>query len=175
MDRQADSGVVDLDTLCALVVQRDHASLRRALPRIAGWLAELERSSPSPQLTALCSAFGDLADQVRANLAKEENLLFPAIEALAVAERRQARPAPLPFVTLLHPIRVMETDHARIEEAIERLRGQMRAAAEPCHRSSPWQQCVVELAAFEAELREHHFTENEVLFPRALELERRVL
>ena len=174
MDRQADSGA-GVDTLCALVVQRDHASLRLALPRIAGLLAELEQSAPSSQPISMRAAFADLADQIRANLAKEENLLFPAIEALSLAERLQVRPAPLPFVTLVHPIRVMETDHARIEEAIERLRGMARAAAGSYRRSSLWQRCAVELAALDAELRAHHSTENEVLFPRALELERRVL
>jgi iron-sulfur cluster repair protein YtfE (RIC family) len=37
-----------------------------------------------------------------------------------------------------------------------------------------WRQCLTQLAQLDADLREHHRTENEVLFPRALELERRL-
>jgi regulator of cell morphogenesis and NO signaling len=174
MDRQSDRAH-GVDTLCAAIVERDHASLRKALPRIAGVLAEIAGAAPSPQLSSLRAMFDDLADQIRANLAKEENLLYPAIEALSAAERQRVRPAPLPFVTLLHPIRVMETDHVRIEEAVERLRDTMRATNGPCRRLHAWHQCSAQLSALDAELHEHHFIENAVLFPRALELERRVL
>lgn len=174
MDRQPDSGD-GVDALCASIVEQDHASLRTALPRIAEILAGLESTVHSPQLTSWRALFDDLADQIRANLAKEENLLFPAIEALASAERRRVRSAPLPFVTLAHPIRVMETEHARIEEAIDRLRAAARAADEACRRSPAWRQWTAELSTLEADLRDHHFIENVVLFPSALELERRVL
>ena len=163
-----------IDTLCASIVERYHASLRQALTRIGGLLAQLEGGSAG-QLASVRIAFAEVADQINANLAKEEYLLFPAIELLATAEREQVRPPPLPFVTLLHPIRAMETDHARIEEAIDQLCQAAREVGEPFTLLPAWQRCLIDLAALDADVRAHHSTENEVLFPRALELERRAL
>ena len=163
-----------IDTLCTSIVQRYHASHRQALARIGHQLARLE-GSPYAQLAAIRAAFADVAAQINANLAKEENLLFPAIQSLANAERQLVPPPPLPFVTLLHPIRVMETDHARIEEALDRLCHAARAVGAPCSRLPEWQRCLTDLTALDADVRAHHVTENEVLFPRAMELERRAL
>jgi len=68
----------------------------------------------------------------------------------------------------------METEHARIESALDRVRVLARLVPESETRSPDWHRCMADLATLDTELREHHRTENEVLFPRALELERRV-
>jgi regulator of cell morphogenesis and NO signaling len=102
-------------------------------------------------------------------------LLFPAIAALAEADRAGTRRPPLAFATVLHPIRVMEAEHARIERAVGRMRELAQAVPEPDTLSPNWRHCMADLATLDAELREHHRAENEVLFPRALEVERRLL
>jgi regulator of cell morphogenesis and NO signaling len=124
---------------------------------------------------AFATAFGELAELIEAHLAKEENLLFPALEALANAERMGRSRPPLPFVTVLHPIRLMEAEHVRIELALDRLRELVLAVSEPDTLSASWHQCMAELSHLDDDLREHHRTENEHLFPQALELERRIL
>ena len=144
-----------LDELCQFIVLRHHAYLHRALPVIEAQLARV----PGAEVRA---AFADLAGQLHSHLAKEENLLFPAIEALARADRQgSGRPA-LPFSTVLYPIRLMETEHARIEAAIAHLCALTHGLG------------VTELTRLEEDVHEHHRAENEVLFPRALELEQRL-
>jgi regulator of cell morphogenesis and NO signaling len=123
----------------------------------------------------LRAAFDEVADQIAAHLAKEEHLLFPAIAALSSAERQDGRRPALAFATVLHPIRFMEAEHGRIEMAVARLRELARAVPEPDTLSDHWHRCMADLAKLDAELRQHHRTENEVLFPRALDLERRLL
>jgi regulator of cell morphogenesis and NO signaling len=164
-----------LDVMCDDIVERYHAALHRLLPRLRDELASLAVSRQSHALDSMLLAFTDLADQISAHLSKEENLLFPAFAALAVAEESGKPPSALPFVTVLHPIRVMEADHSRIEEELERLHEIVLTVAEVDTRSESWRRCMSDLAALDANLREHHRTENEILFPRALELERRLL
>ncbi|MBM3808510.1 MAG: hypothetical protein FJW22_09985 [Acidimicrobiia bacterium] len=173
MDRPGDD--IGVDALCHAIVDRYHASLDQSLSRIAGELGGLAHRTPSPALDSVHRAFLELAAQIRAHLAKEENLIFPAIEALAVAERTGGRHASLPFVTVLHPIRVLEGEHVRIEQAVEQLREVTRRVNEPDTETPGWRACMSNLATFAAELHEHLKTENEILFPRALDLERRVL
>ena len=174
MERLDDSGT-NIELLCDAIVDRYHAVLHEWLPRIRDELASMNAGASSPQLEMLRVAFSDVADQIESHLAKEEHLLFPAIAALSTAEREGGPRPPPVFATVLHPIRFMEAEHARIEMAIARLRELAREVPEPDTLLPAWRQCMADLAKLENELREHHRTENEVLFPRTLELERRLL
>jgi regulator of cell morphogenesis and NO signaling len=170
MDRPDDSGR-SLDAMCHDIVDRHHASVCRSLPRVRD---ELARLSSTPALAELRLAFAGLADEIRGHLAKEEHLLFPSFVALASAERDGTRPA-LPFSTVLHPIRMMEAEHVKIEAALDHVRRAALSVPEPDSRSPAWQRLVSELSELDTELREQHRTENEILFPQALDLERRLL
>jgi len=174
MDRLRDS-TRPLDAMCDDIVERYHASLHRSLPIIRDELADLAASAESPTLEVMRVAFSELADKIRAHLAKEEQLLFPALEALSLAERDGRGRPPLPFATILHPVRVMEAEHAGIENALDQLRDFALDVPEPETLNPLWRQCLSHLSQLAAELTEHHCIENEVLFPAALELERRVL
>ena len=164
----------NIELLCDAIVDRYHASLQESLPRIRDDMQSMSASAACPEVETLRAAFDAVAEQIESHLAKEEHLLFPAIVALSAAERDGTRRPALAFATMLHPIRVMEAEHEKTETAIDRLRELARTVGEPDTLSPAWRRCMAHLAKLESELREHHRAENEVLFPRALELERRV-
>ena len=173
MERLVESA--DIELACDTIVDRYHAALQEALPRIRDAMASVSTTAASPELEMLRVAFDELAEQIEFHLAKEEHLLFPAFAALSAADRAGGHRPATAFVTVLHPIRVMEADHARIEESLDRIRVLARAVVEPEAPASAWRHCMADLAKLDAELRADHRTENEVLFPRALELEQRLL
>ena len=173
MERLIDTAA-DIDVLCDAIVDRFHASLQEQLPRIREELGEVSETTASTALEMLRMAFAEVADQIASHIAKEEHLLFPAIAALSDAERAGGRRPPLFFATVLHPIRFMEAEHGRIEQALDRLRELARTVTAPDSLSPAWRRCMDDLATLDAELRAHHRAENEVLFPRVLELERRL-
>ena len=78
-------------------------------------------------------------------------------------------------MTVLHPIRVLETEHARIEAAVERLLDLALEVPEGERVTAGWRRCLAELAELDHELQEHHRSETEILFPLALEIERRLV
>ena len=172
MDRS--TGARPLDALCDDIVERYHAVLHRSLPALREELAVLCAESNSAALAAVRIAFGDLADQIESHLAKEEHLLFPAVEALAAADREGRRRPAMPFVTLVHPIRLMETEHARIECAVDHLRDLVLEVAEPDSLLPRWRRCLLALARLDRDLQDHHRYEAAVLFPLALELDNRL-
>jgi regulator of cell morphogenesis and NO signaling len=173
MDRRDEVG--PLEALCDGILERHHLSLHRRLPLIRDELSRLCHVSDSTALRDVYVAFSALADQIEAHLAKEEHLLFPAVEALAAAEHDGSRRVVMPFVTLLHPIRLMEAEHLRLEAAIERLRDLVLEVAEPECLMPGWRRCLTALARLDRDLREHRRAQDEVLFPRVLELERHIL
>lgn len=170
--RRAPDAAASLDTLCETVLERHHAPAHGALPRIRGRLAALVEQEPD--CAPLHAAFAVLADRLASHLAKEEHILFPAFVAMAEAERAgRARP-PMPFPTVLHPIRLMEAEHARLAADLDALAAAAGGFAPAAGDSEGRRRVLDELAAFAADLHLHLRVENDILFPRALELDRRL-
>ena len=169
MDRFAAS-THPLDALCVEIVERSHAALHRDLAILRVELAALCAEVDNPALRRVRLAVDTLSEQIEAHLAKEEHLLFPAIETLAAASREGRRRPPLPFVALVHPIRTMEGEHLRIEAAMDELLDLARQVHTD-FPSAAWQQCLESLRRLHSDLHDHHRDETDILFPRALELE----
>ncbi len=168
-----DAARLPLDALCDHLVAGPHARMHAAVPRIRSRLAALAAREPEGPATGLQAAFADLATRLLAHLAKVENILFPAVTALADAERSgRSRPA-LAFPTVVHPIRVLEAEHERLLAAlaeVEALRGELSHAPP----DDAWHTIQDDLTAFHADLAAHVHFEAEVLFPRAIELDQRL-
>ena len=102
---------------------------------------------------------------------KEENILFPYIEALWTASESGERPPASPFGTVLNPIRAMEQEHRNAGDLLARLRIATDGYQPPADGCTTYGVCFAELARFEADLHQHVHLENYVLFPRAVALE----
>ncbi len=111
---------------------------------------------------------------IRAELDRLAETQSAPPRSLARADREGGSRPALPFPTVLHPIRMMETEHVRIEVALDCLRQATHALVAGEGAPEGWRHCLSELSRLDSELRAHHRAENEVLFPRALELERRL-
>ena len=118
------------------------------------------------------TAFDALALQLVAHLDKEEHILFPAVDTLVQAACTGTARPPLPFATLLHPIRVMEADHERVTRAMDDLSGLVRTVSPPPALEAPWTAWRRDVARLSDDLAAHVRLENELLFPRTLDLER---
>ena len=163
---------VELDRLCRYIVLRHHEYIRRQVPRIQAALESIPASPAGATSTSLPHLFASMAFDLIAHLAKEENILFPAIEALAAARRAGGRGVPAAFVTLLHPIRAMEGEHTRVEQALDRLREVTSGFRCPPEGGERLNAVYHDLDAFDRDLQQHVRLENELLFPRALDLDR---
>lgn len=172
--REGHHGVVrPIDELCDRIVAQHHVYFHRALPHILDDVMALT-DADSRAAAETRSMVTEIVHELRAHLAKEEIVLFPALVALAQADRNgDSRPA-LPFPTVLHPIRMMEAEHARIDAMMARLRALTHDFVPPDDSTGTWRLCLSELSELDEDLREDHRIENEELFPRALELEQRL-
>ena len=77
-----------IDQLCERIVARHHAYLRRTLPIVVADLARLgdgDGDGAAGPLAETRAAAADLVQQLKGHLSKEENVLFPALVALAVS------------------------------------------------------------------------------------------
>jgi regulator of cell morphogenesis and NO signaling len=147
-----------LSDLIRHIVTKHHGYLRRHLPLIASALADSGQ-------TELSAAFDELRTELMDHLNKEESVLFPAVDRF---ERALASGEPLPkqyFGSVRLPIQLLEEEHDIANRSLERVR-QLTAGY-----TRPAGPIADALCALDADLREHMRLENEILFPRVLNLE----
>jgi regulator of cell morphogenesis and NO signaling len=118
---------------------------------------------------------GGLFQRLCADLAphmfKEEQILFPYILEME-ASVLQHRPAPsAPFGTVNNPIRMMMMEHETVGDLLRELRSSSSDYKVPADACLSYQTLYQELEALEQDLHQHIHLENNILFPRAIELE----
>jgi regulator of cell morphogenesis and NO signaling len=166
----------DLAALTRHIVEHHHGYVRGITPTIHRWLEKLvERHGTNhPELAGVRDAFEQLSGELSSHMAKEEGILFPYIDDLAAAGRTGGRLPRGPFGTILHPVRAMEAEHEHAEEVLHRLRQLTKGYLPPADGCTTFTLCYDELRRFEADLHRHVHLENNLLFPRALDLENRL-
>jgi regulator of cell morphogenesis and NO signaling len=107
-----------------------------------------------------------LIDDLLPHMMKEEQILFPY-----VTELEQGNAPMCFFGTVKNPIRMMMLEHDRVGEILAELRsvsGEYKAPEDACFS---YRELYRRLSEFESRTHEHIHIENNLYFPRAVELE----
>ena len=161
-----------LQRLVSHIVATHHTYLRDELPSLAASLEKLRsvHGSSHPELLQVATIFHALRLELEAHMAKEENVLFPYCNEIESATE-------LPRFhcgTLANPIRVMEHEHDIAGDALRELRRLTNGYQPPADGCGTYRASFQRLAALESDLHQHIHLENNILFPRVLEAEKRL-
>jgi regulator of cell morphogenesis and NO signaling len=104
---------------------------------------------------------------------KEELMLFPFLEQYGRAETLGRPLPPVPFGSVANPIGVMEREHEGAGGALLEIRELTRSFEYPSYACSTVRALFDGLKALEADLHVHIHLENNILFPRAIALEKK--
>ncbi len=159
--------------LCAQIVATHHAYVKRELPRLTGLAAKVvnRHGETHLELPVIAATLARLGEDLLQHQAKEEIVLFPYISKL---ERAVVEGGPKPqgcFGSVASPIAMMTREHddAGILLGVMRDKsGQFTAPAGACPTYHAFYDGLREL---EQDLHQHIHLENNVLFPRAVEME----
>ncbi len=160
-----------LTKLCDHIEQTHHAFLREQLPFLTQLIDKVvdAHGQRHPELSDVRLVFGELRAELEPHMMKEERILFPAVRALEQASHRVA----FPFGSVQNPIRMMEHEHDNAGQGLRRLRKLTGGFVAPDDACNAYRGLYEALAKLEADLHEHIHKENNILFPRAAELEAR--
>jgi len=123
------------------------------------------------QLLTIRDLMRQLFEDLRPHMFREEQILFPFIIALNNA-REQNRSAPFaPFGTVNNPIRMMLMEHDTAGDLLREMRKLSSDYAVPADACISFRTFYEALEAFEQDLHQHIHLENNLLFPKAAELE----
>jgi regulator of cell morphogenesis and NO signaling len=165
----------DLSALTVYIVTKHHAYVRGAIPTLLAHTKKVAavHGENHPEMQEVSRLFDGVADEMLMHMEKEERMLFPYIDALALAATGK-RPAPFaPFGSVQNPIRMMEMEHESAGNAMARINELTRGYQPPVDACTTYRVCLQELDAFERDLHAHVHLENNILFPKAARLEDR--
>lgn len=158
-----------LAKLCDHIEQTHHAYLREQLPYLRKLIDKVVAAHEKnhPELRDVRAAFDQLRAELEPHMMKEEKVLFPAVRAL----ENTSQDVTFPFGSVQNPIRMMEREHENAGQGLRSLRELTGGFAAPDDACSAYRALLDGLATLEADLHKHIHKENNILFPRASELE----
>jgi regulator of cell morphogenesis and NO signaling len=124
------------------------------------------------ELLQLRQIFVVLAQELTMHMMKEEHVLFPYIERMEEAVIEKAPIVPPPFGSVQNPVRMMEHEHDSAGNALRAMREVSNGYVAPADACVSYQTLFTALVGFEADLHQHIHLENNILFPRAVALEK---
>lgn len=155
------------------IVGRYHRPLDEELPRLTQMMAKVlsVHGERHPELAEVSGIFASIREELRPHMRAEEELVFPYLLRLEAAVRAADAETAQQSASLAGPIAALEDDHVRVGGALAALRditGGYRAPDDACNTFRGLYHGFEEL---ERDLHAHIHVENNILFPRAEELE----
>lgn len=163
-----------LSELMVYIVEKHHALVREEFLRLRQLLGKVcsVHSANHPELFRIRDVFLGLQSELMDHMSKEEQILFPYFEQLEeAAGRGEHTPTPFPCGALRNPIYFMMQEHDNAGEALRRLREYSANYTVPDDACISFRTLYQALEDFEKDLHQHIHLENNILFPRAAELE----
>jgi regulator of cell morphogenesis and NO signaling len=163
-----------LASLAAYIIDTHHFFTKHEIERLEKLFDKVcsRHGEKHPELFEAQKLFAHLKQDLIPHMLKEEQVLFPYVARMeeAISERR-AVPQPF-FGTVQNPVRMMLMEHDTAGELLKMLRSVTGGYTPPPDGCISFQTLYQALAAFEADLHQHIHLENNLLFPRAVEMER---
>lgn len=165
-----------LDLLATYIEKTHHKYVQSKIPVLHQFLAKLcsVHGERHPELLEINSEFLKVSEELLQHMMKEEQILFPQIKKMVAnldANTPIERPA---FGTVKNPITMMEHEHDNAGEVFRTIAKLTNNYTPPEDGCTTYQVAFSMLAEFEKDLHLHIHLENNILFPEALKLERKL-
>ncbi len=157
----------------AHIVGEHHGYVRRETPRIAALLIKVvaKHGPAHPEVTEIEPLFVAIGQELSIHMMKEEQVLFPYVERMEQAVLAgETAPAAF-FGTVKRPIANMVAEHDDAGALLSRIRALSNEFAAPAGACPTFVALYRALEEFERDLHHHVHLENNILFPRAIEME----
>ena len=167
---EKDWDAAPLSELVHHIVDRHHSVVREEVPRLVELIARMvtAHGQKRPEFVQVQSCVRALHAELSAHLEKEEVILFPFILQLDAPPAGGPGGSRYCFSSVGDPISAMEAEHVSAGQLLSEIRGYLedRSGCPTC------QEFFTAFDSFERDLHLHIHLENNVLFPKTIELER---
>ncbi len=163
-----------LDLLADYVEKTHHRYVEDKTPILLQFLDKLCKvhGDRHPELFEINRLFQESAQDLAAHMKKEELILFPFIRKMTEA-KRTGEPLRQPqFGTVENPVAMMKHEHTVEGERFEKIAQITDGYIPPADACNTYRVTFAMLEDFENDLHRHIHLENNILFPKAIDLEK---
>ncbi|MCC6600350.1 MAG: iron-sulfur cluster repair di-iron protein [Crocinitomicaceae bacterium] len=167
----------ELDFLADFIINNHHKYVKEAAPFLDELCHKVARvhGDAHAELIEIKNYTMQVLEEFSFHMNKEEMILFPYIKSLVEAEKAGKTIEPPPFGTIANPISTMETEHTSSGDAMEEIKDLSNQFTPPVDACMSYRVLFAKLQEFQQDLHQHIHLENNILFPKALQLEKKVL
>lgn len=158
------------------IVNKHHKYVRESIEVLTPLVNKVAKvhGETHPELIQIRDLYLESIDELQSHLMKEENILFPFINVLTLAEKENHAIVKPHFITVNNPIARMMEEHSNEGERFEKIQELSNDFKPPFDACNTYKFVYSKLDEFQKDLHQHIHKENNILFPRAIELEKKV-
>lgn len=162
-----------LADLVSHIIETHHAFTRREMARLAplmGTVAQVH-GKDHPELLRIQAIFEELSPEMNLHMMKEEEMFFPYIAQIEEAALEGRPVISTTFSGVKDPVRAMMQEHDSTGAQLRAIREASADYLVPPGGCFSYQSLYEGFRAFEQDMHQHIHLENNILFPRALQME----
>ena len=162
-----------LDFLADYIIHTHHEYVKKAIAQIlplAQKVAEVHGSHHA-EVIRINGLFQELAEELLAHMQKEEHILFPFIKKLVGLHSSEKANEIVHRGSVASPISVMEHEHEHAGLILKEMIQLSNGYLVPEDACNTFRVLYGKLKEFEDDLHRHIHLENNILFPKAIEME----
>lgn len=163
-----------LDLLADYIEKKHHRYVENKTPIIIEFLNKLCKvhGVSHPELFEITELFKGSAQDLASHMKKEELILFPFIRKMAEAKLQNRDVATPHFGTVENPVEMMKTEHEVEGDRFRQIATLTDNYTPPTDACNTYKVTFAMLEEFEKDLHTHIHIENNIMFPRAIALEK---
>lgn len=162
-----------LANLTKHIVATHHAYCKDELPRLSGLAVKVVKvhGGTNPELGLIQAKLAELAEELTDHLAEEEVVVFPMIVKLEAEKASTGVEPAQSRVSVGNPLALLIQEHDHAGVLLAEIRSLSRDFNAPNYACTTYHVFFEGLKEFERDLHRHVHLENNILFPRAVELD----
>lgn len=169
------SAEMPLSDLIDYILDKHHVYTRQEMAHLTPLMEKVatRHGDHLPELHELKGLFEAICADLEPHMMKEEAVLFPYIQRLEYSFTQHHTPAFPPFGTVQHPVNMMNIEHEEVGDLLTKMRAVTKDYDLPEWACPSFTALYHRMQEFEKDIHQHIHLENNLLFPRAIELERK--
>lgn len=162
-----------IDLLADFIEKTHHRYVESAIPPLKQYLKKLAavHGNSGPYLRVIEEIFNESAGNLAQHMKKEELMLFPYIRKMVLAKDGKVELSTPTFGKVENPIRMMIMEHETEGDHFKQIEELSNGYEIPDWGCNTYAVTMQLLKEFQNDLHTHIHLENNILFPKALELE----
>ncbi|MBL0739455.1 iron-sulfur cluster repair di-iron protein [Flavobacterium sp. GN10] len=162
------------DMIADYITKTHHRYVEEKSPVILEYLNKLcgVHGAIHPELHEIHTIFSKTYLDLTAHMKREELVVFPFIKKMKAAHSKGTELETPPFLSIETPIATLKDDHITEGQRFRRIAALTNNYTPPVDSCNTYKVAFLMLEEFDKDLKKHIHLENNILFPKAIELEK---